>query len=775
MLRKFIIQFIVLTIFAIPTFADFNPLDPTFKSNFFALDPADYVQKILVQSDGKILIGGQFTKYNNVDRKNIVRLNANGTIDETFNPGTGANNKINDMILLSTGKILVAGNFTEFNGVSTKGIIRLNTNGSVDQTFTPPALTILNTIKKIGLLSNGQIMISGAFVYTINGANNWSLARLNSTGTIDQTFSSGDKFSWVENIALQSDNKIIVSGFTTINGTRYTLVRVNLDGSIDNTFVGEAGDKFYQEVKIQADGKIIIAGNFTLYKGVEVNGIARILSNGNLDATFNPEGTGLKVGDRMLGIINNLTIQADGKIIAAGNLVSYNNISARSIVRLTSNGVPDPTFNAPYVSGINNINTVALQADGKILIGGPFSAYENNVRVDFIGRLLDCLAPDAPVNTTTKTTYCRDDLGELSVSGNGTMKWYTTRTGTTPVNVGAVFNKPVTFSSYYVESSNSCATNPTRTTINITLNSTPVTVALGTSTVCAGESVTLRGGSSITNVRATSFSWSDGIEDQVSFVPTQTKTYTVTGTANNGCSSTDTITVIIKPSPNVTASASSDAVCSGSSVTLTSSGATTYSWSDAVVNGVSFVPIQTKTYTVTGTTNNCKNTANITVEVKPLPNTNVITSTSSISSEQDNATYQWISCRNDSVMLEEMNQVLVTNDSHEYKVIITLDGCVDSSACVTRELSTTGFNNPYDVKLVTIYPNPSNGVFTIEAAQSGNYSIVNEMGQIITSFTVNGKNNYSVDLQNINHGIYYLVKNQEESHPKKRQKIVIIK
>jgi hypothetical protein len=172
-----------------------------------------------------------------------------------------------------------------------------------------------------------------------------------------------------------------------------------------------------------------------------------------------------------------------------------------------------------------------------------------------------------------------------------------------------------------------CASNP-RTPVTVTVNPIP-SVTAGSSpspaTVCSGSSVTLTGGG------ATTYTWTDGVNtptDGVSFIPSASSTYTVTGTTA-GCSSTATLAVTVNPTPTVTASSipSPATVCSGSSVTLTGGGATTYTWTDGVntaTDGVSFVPASSSTYTVTGTTAGCSSTATLAVTVNPIPTVTAI-------------------------------------------------------------------------------------------------------------------------------------------------------
>ena len=156
-------------------------------------------------------------------------------------------------------------------------------------------------------------------------------------------------------------------------------------------------------------------------------------------------------------------------------------------------------------------------------------------------------------------------------------------------------------------------------TIVATVNPLPnVTANASATTVCAGTALTLTGGG------ATTYLWSGGVTNGISFIPLSTTTYTVTGTGANNCSNTATKTITVKPLPTVTASANTTTVCAGTSVTLAGNGAITYVWSGGVTNGISFVPSSTTTYTVTGTgANNCSNTATKTITVNPVPDASI--------------------------------------------------------------------------------------------------------------------------------------------------------
>lgn len=151
---------------------------------------------------------------------------------------------------------------------------------------------------------------------------------------------------------------------------------------------------------------------------------------------------------------------------------------------------------------------------------------------------------------------------------------------------------------------------------NLTVNPIPNVTASGTNAICIGQQqVTLNGNG------ASSYTWSGGVINGVSFNLATTTTFTVTGTDVTGCTNTATKTVTVNTLPNISPLISpNDTICNGTSITLNGTGATSYTWSGGVNNGVSFVPASTATYTVTGTdANGCSNTNTILIIVNPLP------------------------------------------------------------------------------------------------------------------------------------------------------------
>jgi len=171
-----------------------------------------------IQSDGKIIIGGTFTFYNGIARNRIARLNTDGSLDTSFNPGTGADNDVWTTSIQSDGKIIIGGNFTSYNGIAINRIARLNTNGTLDTSFNP-GTGANDYVYTTSIQSDGKLMVGGNFT-SYNGIARNRIARLNTNGTLDTSFSPGTGANdIVYTTSIQSDGKIIIGGYFTSYNT----------------------------------------------------------------------------------------------------------------------------------------------------------------------------------------------------------------------------------------------------------------------------------------------------------------------------------------------------------------------------------------------------------------------------------------------------------------------------------------------------------------------------------------------------------------------------
>ena len=384
------------------------------------------IQTIAIQSDGKIITGGNFTAFNGTARNYITRLNADGSTDASFNPGTGSNYIIYSTAIQSDGKIIAGGYFTAFNGTTTNYIARLNTDGSLDASFNAAGSGANGIIYTVAIQSDGKIIIGGEFT-SFNGSAKNYIARLNTDGTPDATFNPGTGAgNRIRATTIQSDGKIIIGGdFTSYNGTgRNYIARLNTDGVLDATFnPGTGANNTINTTALQSDGKIITGGTFTAYNGTARNRIARLNTDGTLDAVFNP-GTGAG------NTIQTTAIQSDGKIIAGGAFTVYNGTPRNYITRINTDGSLDAAFN-PVTGSNNSIRSTTIQSNGKIIIGGTFTAYNGTGR-NYIARLntdgtLDAtLNPGTGANGAILTTAIQNDgkiiIGGVFTTYNGTSR-----------------------------------------------------------------------------------------------------------------------------------------------------------------------------------------------------------------------------------------------------------------------------------------------------------------------------------------------------------------
>lgn len=260
------------------------------------------VFSVKVQIDGAdyILVGGSFTNFNGVSRNKIARLGPDGWLDTTFDPGTGFNGNVYSIdIQESDNKILVGGDFTSYNGQPVKLIARLNTDGSLDDTFTSPITTVTSSSKVLAVavqsgMSNpmaGRIIIGGESI-TIPSAYSNSMARLLSDGSYDDTFIANPN-SPVRTMAfstLTGTPDIYIGGdFTDCNGsTRNRIARLSFtDGTLVSVFTGAAFNNTVSSIDVRgfAGGGseyIYACGSFVSYNGSTAIRVIAIDQSGTL-------------------------------------------------------------------------------------------------------------------------------------------------------------------------------------------------------------------------------------------------------------------------------------------------------------------------------------------------------------------------------------------------------------------------------------------------------------------------------------------------------------
>ena len=293
-------------------------------------------------SAGNIYAGGTFTTYNLTTANYIIKLFPDGSIDTSFNTGTGFNSSVFALAIdPSTGKIYAGGFFTTFNGNTAQYIIRLNTNGQRDPTF--DTTTGFNSnVNTIALDSSGNLYVGGGFT-TYKSTNATYIVKLFSNASIDTSFAiAGTTFNAsIQTIVLDSAGKLYVGGtFTLYRGAaNLRIIKLNTDNSKDTSFDNTTGfNTNVTQIVLDSAGKLYVAGLFTLYKSVSANSIIKLNTDGSKDTSFN-FGTGFNSQTQ------GLFIDASGSIYVGGLFITYNGSFAGGIIKLLPTGAIDTSFN----------------------------------------------------------------------------------------------------------------------------------------------------------------------------------------------------------------------------------------------------------------------------------------------------------------------------------------------------------------------------------------------------------------------------------------------
>ncbi|NCT95594.1 MAG: hypothetical protein GXC72_14310 [Chitinophagaceae bacterium] len=353
-----------------------NPVNNITDSSRF--DEGATINAVVKQADGKLLVAGEFSSYNGRPRKNFCRLMPDGSLDNDFIATSGFDREVNCIALQSDGKILVGGHFYTYNGQPASAIVRLNTDGSVDKSFNmgmgfyfgetnySSSSGIVNTIL---VMPDGKILVGGRYV-NYNGQRSFSLTRLNQDGTVDRGFQSG--------------------------------------------FVN--GEEEVMSLAIHK-GRILVGGRFNKYSGAQRNGFVKITMSGSIDIGFNLGGEGMEFETT----IRSIAVQPDEKIVLVGRITKYNGNQIGNIVRLNENGWVDRKF---FLSRFNTttLYTTLIDEKGCIYVGGEFAQYHDVVR----GGIIKLMPDGTPDKTALGTNIFSDvvvkslvktDDGNIIVAG----------------------------------------------------------------------------------------------------------------------------------------------------------------------------------------------------------------------------------------------------------------------------------------------------------------------------------------------------------------------
>jgi uncharacterized delta-60 repeat protein len=356
-------------------------------------------KSLAVDENGKILIAGT-DRNNNVSEFIILRLNDNGSFDNTFSDdgidriSVGNNYDIAySLILDKNNRIVLAGNSYTETGPQDYSVIRLKTDGTLDSTFSDDGKLIFpigvsdDQARSVTLDENGKLLIAGL---SYNGKNyDFSAARVNDDGNLDSTFDEDGKvmihsngIDEAKSMVIDSDGKVLAAGFSyTGSDNDFSIVRLNADGSLDKTFnhsgkltipVGD-GDDVANCIALDASGKILVAGR-SVHDGQGTFSIVRLLTDGIIDTLFDADGKlSVAVGNYDDGATA-MSVDSFGRILMVG--ISDGHFS---LLRLNSDGSLDNAFDGDgkkeLTEGYSAMEIcMAIDADGKILMAGRSQA-----------------------------------------------------------------------------------------------------------------------------------------------------------------------------------------------------------------------------------------------------------------------------------------------------------------------------------------------------------------------------------------------------------------
>ncbi len=350
--------------------------DGTLDTSFNFRGQYKNVNTVTPVGNGQFYVAATHYAYGFKDEEQILRVNADGSIDPTFTPATvGGNDPYPDVwqiIVQPDGKVLVAGIFLSFGGDNSRvGIVRLSTNGTLDPSLVP--VSINGYVYAAALQSDGKVLISGVFS-SVNGVNNLGVARLNANGSLDSGFQAAGfvrntSTSRIRGIAVLGDGQILLSGAlrtgSGVSARRYPIIRVSATGTFDATFDSSGVVSFLgtgRDFAIQPDGKVVIAVNSSVY---------RLNTNGSNDSSFRQP----VIGDATLGGIP-VTIQrySDGHILVGGIFTDVDppgtsNFAHFGVARLNSDGTLDSTLVSSHRTGSEVApSSFARLSDGSTLV-----------------------------------------------------------------------------------------------------------------------------------------------------------------------------------------------------------------------------------------------------------------------------------------------------------------------------------------------------------------------------------------------------------------------
>jgi hypothetical protein len=724
------------------------------------------------------------------------------------------------------GTTAVSGNtyaWTPTNGLSSATIANPTANPLFNTTYT---LTATNTGN--GCTATDQVIVTvNTFQPTANAGLDFTKTCISNVNglTIGSTSVTGNTYAWTPTTGLSSAtvsnptaNPTTTTTYTltttnTASGctaTDQVLVTVDNQGPTVNAGI-DLSKTCVSNVNGATIGMTAIAGNsytWTPATGLSSTTIANPFANPTVTTTYtvsstNPT-TGCTATDQIVVTVNNTPPTANAGLDATvscntnvgGALLGTPTVAGNSYSWTPSTGLNSSTLSQPTANPSTNTtyNLMVMNASS-----GCMSTDQVDVSVNTTPATANA-GLDGSVNCLNNGTGY--GLGSTPIAGM-TYTW-TPSTGLSSATVANPLASPTVATVYTLTATNAASGCTATDQVTVFINTQVPSVDAGLNQIiCAGTTVTLSGNGSV----GATFQWNNGVQNGVAFVPTTTTTYTLTATAANGCTSTDQVIVSVNALPVVSAGPDINA-CDGSAVTLSGSGALTYTWQPAVQNGQAFIPVNSSAFIVTGTdSNNCHQTDTVQVNVvqstsstlnenacdsyslngqtytqsgtytQVIPNgsgcdstitlnltmdfspiTPVITLTNGVTMTtpaQANVSFQWINC-SDLTPIAGATGTTFTASMNGVYAVVASNGCgSDTSECST--INSVGITDLSGADL-SVYPNPTDGALYVQVSTSmlgQTWKLYDIRGRLVVDGIIETEST-NLSMEQLSRGTYWL-------------------
>jgi hypothetical protein len=723
------------------------------------------------------------------------------------------------------GTAAVAGNtysWTPTTGLSSATAAQPTANPLVSTTYS------VTTTNSAGCTATDQVLVTvNTFQPTANAGLDFTKTCISNVNglTIGSTSVTGNTYAWTPTTGLSSAtvsnptaNPTTTTTYTltttnTASGctaTDQVLVTVDNQGPTVNAGI-DLSKTCVSNVNGATIGMTAIAGNsytWTPASGLSSATIANPFANPTATTTYtvsstNPT-TGCTATDQIVVTVNNTPPTANAGLDATvscntnvgGALLGTPTVAGNSYSWTPSTGLNSSTLSQPTANPSTNTtyNLMVMNASS-----GCMSTDQVDVTVNTTPASANA-GLDGSVNCLNSGTGF--SIGSTLVAGM-TYDW-TPSTGLSSATVANPTANPTVATVYTLTATNSASGCTANDQVTVFINTQVPSVDAGLNQIiCAGTPVTLSGNGSV----GATFQWNNGVQNGVAFVPTTTTTYTLTATAANGCTSTDQVIVSVNALPVVSAGPDINA-CDGSAVTLSGSGALSYTWQPAVQNGQAFIPVNSSAFIVTGTdANNCHQTDTVQVNVvqstsstlnenacdsytlngqtytqsgtytQVIPNgsgcdstitlnlnmdfspiTPVITLTNGVTMTtpaQANVSFQWINC-SDLTLIAGATGTTFTASMNGVYAVVASNGCgSDTSECST--INSVGITDLSGADL-SVFPNPTDGVLQVQVSTSmlgQTWKLYDIRGRLVVDGNIETETS-TLSMEQLSRGTYWL-------------------